>query len=142
MKKIYLLALFFASFAQIHAQETTPEPEKKHQDIEALKVAFISRELDLTPEEAQKFWPIFNQYTKEVNTAIANKKEVLDRDEEVLNIRKRYKEQFTKVIGQQRMNKMYGAEGKFRQVLINVIKRQKNRQLQNGTRQGIRRNGQ
>lgn len=142
MKKIYVLALFFVCFTQINAQETTPEPEKKHQDIEALKVAFISRELDLTPEEAQKFWPIFNQYTKEVNTAITNKKEVLDRDEEVLNIRKRYKEQFTKVIGQQRMNKMYGAEGKFRQVLINVIKRQKLRQLQNGTRPGIRRNGQ
>jgi Spy/CpxP family protein refolding chaperone len=142
MKKIYLLAIIFVSFIQIKAQETTPEPEKKHQDIEALKVAFISRELDLTPEEAQKFWPIFNQYTKEVNTAITNKKEVLERDEEVLNIRKRYKEQFTKVIGQKRMNKMYGAEGKFRQVLINVIKRQKIRQLQNGTRPGIRRNGQ
>lgn len=30
--------------------------------IKALRVAFISDRLDLSPEEAQKFWPIFNQY--------------------------------------------------------------------------------
>jgi hypothetical protein len=142
MKKIYILLFSFCSLLQLHAQETAPEPEKKQQDIEALKVAFISRELDLTPEEAQKFWPVFNQYTKEINTAISNKKEVLDREEEILNIRKRYKDQFVKVIGAQRMNKMYGAEGRFRQVLINVMKRQKLRNLPGGNRPGFRKNAQ
>jgi Spy/CpxP family protein refolding chaperone len=35
--------------------------EKKDQ-IKAMKVAFLTRELSLTPEEAEKFWPIYNAY--------------------------------------------------------------------------------
>lgn len=36
--------------------------EKRVERIKALRVAFISDRLDLTTEEAQKFWPIFNQF--------------------------------------------------------------------------------
>lgn len=35
--------------------------EKKEQ-IKTLKVAFITSELDLTSDEAAKFWPIYNSY--------------------------------------------------------------------------------
>jgi len=35
--------------------------EKKEQ-IKALKVAFITDELALTPDEATKFWPLFNAF--------------------------------------------------------------------------------
>ena len=98
---------------------------QKRQDIEALKVAFISRELELTPEEAQKFWPIYNEYSKEMKTIVADDQDVLDRDEKVLNLRKRYRDQFTKVIGEPRMNRLYNAEGKFRQLLIKSMRNQK-----------------
>ena len=48
--------LFFSSigFAQV-------EPNKKEQ-IKALKTAFITTELELTPAEAEKFWPIYNAF--------------------------------------------------------------------------------
>lgn len=36
--------------------------EERIERIKALKVAFISDRLDLKPEEAEKFWPIFNQF--------------------------------------------------------------------------------
>lgn len=35
--------------------------EKKEQ-IKSLKIAFITNELNLTPEEATKFWPLFNAF--------------------------------------------------------------------------------
>ena len=35
--------------------------EKKEQ-IKSLKVAFITNELSLTPDEAAKFWPLFNAF--------------------------------------------------------------------------------
>lgn len=35
--------------------------EKKEQ-IKALKVAFLTTELDLTAKEAEKFWPIYNTF--------------------------------------------------------------------------------
>ncbi|MBC7888822.1 MAG: hypothetical protein H7Z13_13170 [Ferruginibacter sp.] len=133
MKKLYLFILFagFIGFSQ--AQDDLPS-EKKQQNIEALKVAFISKELELTPDEAQKFWPLYNQYSKELKTTIKDDVDVLDRDEKVLNLRKRYKDQFTKVLGQQRMNRIFNAEGRFRQLLIKSMRNQNlhnkaNRQL-------------
>src|SRR5215203_4019612 len=116
MKKLYALMAFLSlSFFAMAQDENTAQ---KKQDLEALKVAFISRELELSPEEAQKFWPIYNEYANELRTTVSDDQDVLDRDEKVLNLRKRYRDQFTKVIGEQRMNKLYNAEGKFRQILI------------------------
>ncbi len=35
---------------------------KKREQIKSMKVAFITNELALTPDEASKFWPLFNAY--------------------------------------------------------------------------------
>lgn len=140
MKKIYFITgLLLLSFAG-KAQEETDLSEKKQQDIQALKVAFISKELDLSPDEAQKFWPVYNQYEKEMGAAIGeNQENTIERDEKVLNVRKKYREQFTKVIGPQRMNRMFGAEGKFRQMLIRALQRQKmKRAMRNNNRPLLR----
>jgi len=48
MKKLYLITAFVGITFFANAQEEAIS-EKKQQDIEALKVAFISRELSLTP---------------------------------------------------------------------------------------------
>ncbi|MEN9570850.1 MAG: hypothetical protein RL172_2081 [Bacteroidota bacterium] len=128
MKKISLIISFLSLFFGAKAQEETQLPAgKNREDIEALKVAFISKELELTPEEAQKFWPVYNQYSKEVNTALLQNEDVIQREEKVVNIRKHYRDQFTKVLGQQRMNRMFNAEGKFRQILIKALQRQRQR---------------
>jgi Spy/CpxP family protein refolding chaperone len=49
-----ILFFTFIGFAQ-------DEPNKKEQ-IKALKTAFITTELELTPTEAEKFWPIYNAF--------------------------------------------------------------------------------
>ena len=107
--------------------------QKRQQDIEALKVAFISKELELTPAEAQKFWPVYNEYSKELRGIITNEKDVLPRDEKVLNLRKRYSDQFTNILGQQRMNRIFNAEGRFRQLLIKSMRAQNQRNKGNRT---------
>ncbi len=132
MKKLLLILSGFFCLQTVIAQEDVNQsPEKKQQNIEALKVAFISKELELTPEEAQKFWPVYNQYSKEmISTFKAGDEDVLERDEKVLNVRKRYKEQFSKVLGDQRVNRMFGAETRFRQLLIKAMRnQQKPRQM-------------
>lgn len=122
MKKYLLITLFFLSgFTQLKAQDDPEENSK----IEALKIAFISKKLDLSPDEAQKFWPVYNQYFKEMRQALKDRKEdddVLDSDQRILDIRKKYKEQFVRVIGQPRMNRLFHAERDFRRILINRIK--------------------
>lgn len=56
--KLLLMILFLLSI-QVFAQP--PRGEKKEQ-IKALKVGFITTELDLTTDEASKFWPIYNSF--------------------------------------------------------------------------------
>lgn len=58
MKKyILLLLLFVFAFGQGMAQK-----KSKRDYIKSLKIAFITDNLNLTTEEAQKFWPIYNSY--------------------------------------------------------------------------------
>ncbi len=138
MKKLYLVAAFLGFVFFAKAQENS-ESSKKQQDIEALKVAFISRELELTPDEAQKFWPVYNQYSNELKGVVQDDQNVIDRDEKVLNLRKKYRDEFTRVLGPQRMNRLYNAEGRFRQILIKAIKNQ--RLQRNNTNRPLQRKG-
>jgi hypothetical protein len=128
MKRLIPLMMLLSAFHfNIQAQDDAkqPDPEKRKQEIEALKVAFISRELDLTPEDAQKFWPVYNQYNKELTAAYQRNENVIEREEKVLEVRKKYRGQLTAVLGEQRMNRMFNAEGRFHEVLINVMRRQR-----------------
>lgn len=59
LKKIIPILLLLTTF-NFYAQNESMK-EKKEQ-IKALKVAFLTTELDLTTTEAQKFWPIYNTY--------------------------------------------------------------------------------
>lgn len=124
MKKLCFLLAFVAVTGLVKAQDTDHSSQKKQENIEALKVAFLSKELVLTPDEAQKFWPLYDQYSKELKSLKTDQTDVLERDEKVLNLRKSYKDQFTKILGANRVNDMYKAEGKFHQLLIKAMKKQ------------------
>lgn len=53
--KIITLLLLFVSLS-FYAQDSQKEKFK------ALKVAFLTKELELTSDEAEKFWPIYNAF--------------------------------------------------------------------------------
>lgn len=59
IKKLIPILLLLSSFS-FYAQGERMK-EKKEQ-IKALKVAFLTTELDLTANEAEKFWPIYNTF--------------------------------------------------------------------------------
>lgn len=42
--------------------------KKGRQKIKALKIAYLTEQLNLTSVEAEKFWPIYNVFNKEQNT--------------------------------------------------------------------------
>ena len=54
---ISLLLIFISTI-------TLSQNNDKLEKIKALRVAFISTKLELTSNEAQKFWPIFNEFDK------------------------------------------------------------------------------
>jgi len=55
--QILLILLSTSVFAQTG--------EKIRDKIRAQRIAFITNKLPLTPAEAEKFWPIYNQFTAE-----------------------------------------------------------------------------
>ena len=55
---------------------TLSQNNDKLEKIKALRVAFISTKLELTSNEAQKFWPIFNEFDKN-QTDLRKEKRIL-----------------------------------------------------------------
>lgn len=122
MKQLsFFIALCF-TFLSSSAQPPRPDHENKAAEmrkIQAMEMAFITKELDLSPDEAQKFWPVFNQYRTALKTIAIEKKsgDQLEKQQKMLDLRKKYRDDFTKVLTQERANKVFGAEEEFRSMV-------------------------
>lgn len=68
MKRNILLpfALGVALIASAQNEDIQGPPPERMAEIKAQKVAFITQRLQLTPAEAQVFWPIYNEYEAEM----------------------------------------------------------------------------
>lgn len=134
MKKLLLMMAMSVAVAA-HAQEPPPpgkmdrmpaEPGEprgprppKPPHVEALKVAFITQQLNLTAEEAQKFWPVHNSYMAELKKAReANKDAELAFEEQALSIRKKYNSDFKKVLNsEERVNTVFKLDRNFNDMM-------------------------
>ncbi|MFN0081820.1 MAG: hypothetical protein ACKVOM_04825 [Ferruginibacter sp.] len=133
MKQIFTFILALSLFANANAQEQQIDP-KEAEKIQALEVAFISRKLELTTSEAQKFWPVYNDYKKEIRDVQISQhknpnKDIVETEQKIIDVRKRYRDRFAGVIGQPRVNRFFQAEGEFRRVLLNQLKNRPNRPM-------------
>ena len=143
---VLILTSAISAFAEERFQDNWKEK------IMSEKIAFLTMEMGITPEEAQVFWPVYNQVDKERDEAIRSVfrsyKAVEDavaagKGEKELNKlldeylaalkaqgeveQKAYKE-YAKVLPVEKLAKLYGAEEKFR--------RQHIRKLHGGNRPG------
>ena len=132
---VTLMIMLFSitSFAVAQEQQQRPDP-KQEEKIQALEIAFISRKLNLTTDEAQKFWPVYNEYKRDIHQVmIAQRnnpnKDVVDNEQKIIDVRKKYRDRFVGVIGQPRMNKFFQAEREFRGVLMNQLKNRPDRPM-------------
>jgi len=62
MKKITLLLFICLFAANVFGQQG-----HRGEKVKALKIAFITEQLDLSSEEASQFWPIYNKYEEKIN---------------------------------------------------------------------------
>lgn len=83
--KFLSIVLFFISMVTL-AQPGSRLKEKfneKKEQVKALKVAFITNELNLTPDESAKFWPLYNAYEDKQNEIRKQRlKSYVDRSDE------------------------------------------------------------
>jgi hypothetical protein len=126
-------------------------PANRKKQIEARKVAFITSELDLSPEEAQVFWPVYNQAQaerkalREKHRAMRNTKvkegepkKTLDtmtdkqleekmeymmvHEQAELDLKKKYLNKYKEVLPIRKVAKLYQAERNFKKRLMSDIR--------------------
>jgi Skp family chaperone for outer membrane proteins len=129
MKQIFTLLMALMGFTAMAQMN----PENREQKIQALYVAYITQELKLTEAEAQKFWPIHQQYDAEIKAVAGN--DELSRQQAALNIKKKFQDRFAKVLGNERTNTFYIKDGEFRKKLVDRLR--KMRQQNQGLRRPV-----
>ena len=134
LKIIILISVLFST-ERLFAQT---ERDK----VEALRVAFISKKLELTNSEAEKFWPLYNEYNDKVKAIKRNLRQSYNRkglnasNEEAeelyqldiqsrqaeTDVHKQYSEKIKNIIGAKKLVKLRLAEEEFKREIINSIK--------------------
>jgi hypothetical protein len=124
--------------------------KEKWEQIKALKVSYITTELSLTPEESEKFWPVYNVYEEkqwkirhdimrpivkkidEVGIDKMTEKEAagyLDKlqeaEEDLLTLRNKLIADLKPIIGSARVLKLKKAEDDFNKKLLEKYKDKK-----------------
>jgi hypothetical protein len=119
--------------------------------VEAKKIAYITDRLDLSPEQAQTFWPVYNEYNDKVNAA---RKEQLESirpkgdekkrledlsDKEIddmmqmrfkmerkeLDLKMEYHERFKGVLDIRQVAELYRAEHEFKRLLFDQMRKER-----------------
>lgn len=138
--RLIALALIMFSTVNIgHAQKGPVDNQQKKEMIETQKVSFITKYLNLTSTEAEKFWPVYNEFVskkqellKKQKEEIINKKidEMTDKEaetlinqqiihaQEMLDLRKTYLIKYKEVLPLKKLAKLTEAEKQFRQYLL------------------------
>jgi hypothetical protein len=142
MKTLRLvIALLLCAPVITFAQDDEPtrnNPEAKK--IQAMEVAYMTKELNLTPEEAQKFWPVFNKYREDVRGVVQDRANTdqLDKQQRILDLRKRYRTDFSRILTMERANRVFSSEDQFRQMVRREFqKRQMERRQINPGKRGF-----
>ena len=142
MKQL-LVALLVLGFTGLNGQPK--DLEKRKEKIDALRVAFITTEVSISPEEAAAFWPIYNELSEKMFTlemedrksrkkAMKNKETLSDKElENVIQahfrrelqraqLKKEYHERLKLVLPIQKLALVYDAEFEFRRELMKELK--------------------
>ncbi|MEY4279000.1 MAG: hypothetical protein RL377_1004 [Bacteroidota bacterium] len=131
MKKNVLIILLMVISVNLLAQETPPRRpmmdkrmqqegagknrDSKREKIELYKIQFITKELALTPEEAQLFWPVYETNKKAIQEIIANKSgDEIQLQEAILAVRKKYKNELKPILkSEERINNAMRVDREF-----------------------------
>ncbi len=144
MKRIYIIFLIslvpLMTFAQGHNGHGKMQ-KNSHEEMRAEKVAYLTTQIDLSINEAQKFWPIYNAYQKEFEALITEAHDIMafiddnesnlsntevetkiDRliqiDLEKAAVTSKYHKLFKTVLSNEKIAKLYLAENGFRRHLL------------------------
>jgi hypothetical protein len=148
MKNILIIALLLFGFTAL-AQNTSQQDARSK--LDAARIALITDRLGLTPEQAQQFWPLYNEYAEQrrliqqefrdarkgldINKLTEEQSRALmkvrmDGKQRQLNLETKYGDRLMDVINTRQLMALKKAEDDFRAMIIRRIEQRKHQQLQ------------
>jgi hypothetical protein len=111
MKRLLIiLTLLFIGSTRLFAQDDDDQ-DNASDKIRDKMSEFIQKRLDVSKAEAEKFAPVFIRYFKEWRqTMRENKRQnlpILDRQQRLLDLQLRYRNQFREIIGERRGDQVF-----------------------------------
>lgn len=148
MKKIVLFTVLLAFSLTTFAQSKDKDHETRWEKFRAEKVAFLTTNLELSPTEAQKFWPVYNQLEKERWEAQKFRREMEEKVQEAqesmsenkikqltrefagslqkeADLLVNYNEKFLEILPPGKVLRLYKAENEFRMYMIKKFRDRK-----------------
>lgn len=145
-KRLLLFLTLLFSIGMSQAQNRGHHKKEYQQKIKAYRVSYFTEKLDLTVEEAEKFWPLYRQYDKRKDSlhqsyfhrhktlrdslseiteeqALQLLEQQLHKETLLLQQKKEQIEAFTRIIGPRKTFKLMHLEHRFRQRLIEKIQK-------------------
>ena len=144
MKTKILFPIIFLLVASLSFSQGFKEKREK---VKALKVAYITEQLELTTDEAQKFWPIYNAFDENQSELRHEKmRAILDRfkpgnveklsekdasnsliqmekiEEDLFNLKKKFIKDLQGVISAKKIIKLKKAEEDFNRELLKQMR--------------------
>jgi len=112
------------------------QPPNPGRGIVAIKERFISRTLDLTEDQSRQFWPLYRKYQQEL-MVVRIKKHMnslssstdptaqidreLEFDQELVSIRRHYKDEFLKILPPEKVSELYKSEREFNDEALKIL---------------------
>lgn len=129
------LAFLPASLAQ-GPMGDCPERER----LEAIRAAFLTEHLALTPDEAAVFWPVFNEFDDARNAIMEGRstmkpetmsdaeltaamKAEFQREADILALKQTYYDRFKDILPERKAAMLFMLEHRFREEVMNAMKR-------------------
>ncbi len=150
MKNIFLITLILGSMVTVVFAQNGERMHRGEERIKSLRIAFLTEKLELTPEESEKFWPIYREMSsklralkKDGRKKVEGLKEMSDQEaeafiknhfeieEKVLTTKREYFEKLRTAIPPRKIAMLEPLEKRFKQRLLNrVSKGKRGREMQ------------
>jgi hypothetical protein len=144
---IILMALMVFPIMRVSSQNPDQDPNQKPglEKLNAYKIAFFTRRLNLTSQEAERFWPVYNEF-QDRRIAIQTERQKLNRyiNQNELNMSEKemieagdkhialqvqeaalaqeFHKRFREILSPAKVLRLYQAENQYRLLLLNELK--------------------
>jgi hypothetical protein len=144
MRKLIIFVLMIVSSLQGIAQDAEMESirdARGRERIRAAHAAYVTQRLELTPEQAEKFWPVYHEYYKkrreirqqlrDARRSGTDETKLLELDlkikQQELDLEKEYTDRLQTIIPPEKVLELRNVEFDFRKLILRQIQQRRRR---------------